>query len=818
MRFFKYINTIPTFPIVNGEPSTFQSGDDIKVRKGNGSTVAYYWENYKVTANGSISFISGLTEEQNTKLTNLPTLEQYNEDLADKVPFESGKSLVDDNQISKLQSLDTQAQTDTKIAQATAIAGGAPYPIVGTTLPQSPTVTNLPSRATATIYGDTTGRTFTQTGGSSISVSANKGRTISYDATTNLWTAGLEFDLPKGSDGANLLAPWVSGQAYPINTEVRKVIDGKNVSYVNDVAGNTSDPELLQGWSKLNDIEVSNVKSRNEEEAAGIELFTRTIDGGWDSEIDLTSTRLANSYRTTTGNLNANISTASQEDGRGYIEIPLSIGGEYFFIQANVQGSNPANQVPLFFFSTFDNRVSILATGNMNLNTLENGILIKTQNPLGTTAKLTINTRNINDARFKVLKVTGVYDGIETRLKAQENISVQNSATLNKVNSSLIIQEGDIANGNYTLSDGVPDASTGILDADTNYKTTALLPVIAGNNYRAMQYFNATVAYISTFTNAYYNKEGGFVSRSTQTSTAPVDGFVRITMTNAQAANFTAARFAMVLNADNQTKFVQTGSKIFGGVRTALGNNTFLGLNNLLPEILRYCYLGKKLMVIGDSGTENYDAIGAGNHARMLRDRFGFASAYRMCRFGQSYCQLDTILAHSLTLPYLNLPSEAEISNVDISVFILGQNSRSNNGAVPGSGNPIGNIDDVPSIDPATSTIYGQIKYWVEWLLGKNPKMKIFLCSTWRSYVDNNTGDNSGVIPRLRQIAEATKNVAALYAMPYVPIFEECWSYYNYQQYMAMPDRLHFSYRTTDINGITGVQQIFRIISHKMQI
>lgn len=86
------------------------------------------------------------------------------------------------------------AEVDERIDEVAAINGAAPYPITGLTLPQTPGATDLPDRASGVIYGDNAGRTYTQTGGTSITVAANKGRSITYNKTTNLWTAGQEFN------------------------------------------------------------------------------------------------------------------------------------------------------------------------------------------------------------------------------------------------------------------------------------------------------------------------------------------------------------------------------------------------------------------------------------------------------------------------------------------------------------------------------------------------------------------------------------------------------------------------------------------------
>lgn len=53
-----------------------------------------------------------------------------------------------------------------------------------------------------------------------------------------------------------LLPPWQPG-SYPIDAYVRKEINGKIVSYVNEVADNTADPETLNGWKKASaDVEL----------------------------------------------------------------------------------------------------------------------------------------------------------------------------------------------------------------------------------------------------------------------------------------------------------------------------------------------------------------------------------------------------------------------------------------------------------------------------------------------------------------------------------------------------------------------------------
>lgn len=62
MKFYKYINTIPDKPIVGGEETEFNPGDTIMVRKG--AQENYYWEQYKVAADGLVHFVRGITDDQ----------------------------------------------------------------------------------------------------------------------------------------------------------------------------------------------------------------------------------------------------------------------------------------------------------------------------------------------------------------------------------------------------------------------------------------------------------------------------------------------------------------------------------------------------------------------------------------------------------------------------------------------------------------------------------------------------------------------------------------------------------------------------------
>lgn len=106
MRFFKYANNIPENPIVGGEPGTFESGDIIKLRKGEPGD--YFWEEWKIASDGTPYFNRGITEdqwsrverlnnEQVTKLEGLDTQEEINDQIqnsADEI-----NSRIDDLQV-----------------------------------------------------------------------------------------------------------------------------------------------------------------------------------------------------------------------------------------------------------------------------------------------------------------------------------------------------------------------------------------------------------------------------------------------------------------------------------------------------------------------------------------------------------------------------------------------------------------------------------------------------------------------------------------------------------------------------------------------
>lgn len=643
-------------------------------------------------------------------------------------------------------------------------------------------------------------------------------RTVFFSNATGIWQVVAVFNV-KGRD-ANL-GDWSASKTYTWVSDGEQYVTHAGKLWAiaaNQTATGTDVPGVSSKWvPKVEGAKVVNLKSRDSQDAAGVDLFTKTIDGSWTGETAFQQNVVVNYVKGSSGVMGANISDVTSGGvARGYVEISGSdlIGGASYFIQSAVDGM-PTN-VPLFMFTNADNRISVLAVPNIGVNAINGGIIVTAPNPLGATTKLFVNTKDRNDPRFKIARITGYTKGIEQRLQDQEALK----SIIDRSGSSILMQEGDILNGNYTLFEGRP-ANNGILDGDTAYKTTDFLPVIPGNKYAATRYNNRTGALISATANHFYDANKNAVTNIQQQNTvAPYNAsFIRITFTNANAAGFSNAEFSMVLNEANQIAFMADPQKIFSGKRNVLSNDTFLGLKNIYPDILKYTHLDKNLLVIGDSGTENYDAIGAGNHVRMLRDRFGFKNVYRMCQGGKSYGDLQSILTYSMGngLKYIKLPSEATIETVDVCVLFLGQNSRSTVSGALGSGNPIGTINDPASIDPATSTIYGQVKYWVEWLLGKNPKMRIYLSSTWKSYADGES-DTSAANNRLRQIADVNKNVALFYGMPYIPVFEECWSVYNFTQYMRIPDKLHFSYEVRENNGIAGVQRIFQIMSHYMQV
>lgn len=211
MRFFKYIDTIPDFPIIDGVEGVFQNGDEVKVRKG--TVDDYRFEVYKVAADG-VMYPSSITSEEWDKL------DQITQD-----------------EITKLIGLDSQSEIETKINTAVDQSNGVPIEISGTVLPQGSQVPSVITvKGMANLYGGMSGTTYTQTGGSSITVSQGKFKVGYYDRPTNIWTAStLEYDLPQ-VQGTNVVVEGgtnlVNQDGVFKNTYVRTLVDLKDTRYI----------------------------------------------------------------------------------------------------------------------------------------------------------------------------------------------------------------------------------------------------------------------------------------------------------------------------------------------------------------------------------------------------------------------------------------------------------------------------------------------------------------------------------------------------------------------------------------------------------
>lgn len=168
MKFFKYINTIPESPTIDGNPASFGPGDIIAVRKG--SAGVYRWETHKVAADGEI-YSASLTEDEWTRLDQLQQAD-----------------------IDKLKTDYTKAEIDDRIKQV----NGELIPVIGTVLPQGASVPSwVVTNGKAELIGGTGGTTFTQSGGASTTVSEGFLRMGYYDKSTDLWTFDtIEKPLP----------------------------------------------------------------------------------------------------------------------------------------------------------------------------------------------------------------------------------------------------------------------------------------------------------------------------------------------------------------------------------------------------------------------------------------------------------------------------------------------------------------------------------------------------------------------------------------------------------------------------------------------
>lgn len=150
MKFYKYIDTIPAAP----SEGSFEPGDEIKVRKGLGTESSpYYWNLYKVAANGSIDFVRGITDDQNTRL------ERMSSDQISKVES------ITTGDITKLKEDYTKAEIDQQFNDVRNFANSSRINLNGSTVLPVP-----PRRPDNTVIEDAWVRlaqnvTYTQAGG-----------------------------------------------------------------------------------------------------------------------------------------------------------------------------------------------------------------------------------------------------------------------------------------------------------------------------------------------------------------------------------------------------------------------------------------------------------------------------------------------------------------------------------------------------------------------------------------------------------------------------------------------------------------------------
>lgn len=177
MKFYKYINDIPDKPIVGGEETEFNPGDTIMVRKGTQEN--YHWEQYKVAADGLVHFVRGITDDQWGRVERL-----------------------NDEQVTKLEGLDTQQEIDGKLSEIATNAVSSLVPVEGTVLPRGGDIPEyITTRGRADLYGGSGGSvTYTNTGlpspDDTIVVPQGSVMQAFYDKSTDTWSEGPSQVLP----------------------------------------------------------------------------------------------------------------------------------------------------------------------------------------------------------------------------------------------------------------------------------------------------------------------------------------------------------------------------------------------------------------------------------------------------------------------------------------------------------------------------------------------------------------------------------------------------------------------------------------------
>ncbi len=162
---------------VNSLPSTGVSGDQYLLSKPNGR-----FELYTVKPDGSLSFLKGVSDEEQERLTRL-----------------------DIEQLGKLEGLNTQQELDEKIQNAVVNSSANLIKISGTVLPRG---ANIPSYITnkgkAELYGgnNTAGTTYTNTGqpapNNEFHIPQGSIGYAFYDKSTDTWDLEDVMELPQG--------------------------------------------------------------------------------------------------------------------------------------------------------------------------------------------------------------------------------------------------------------------------------------------------------------------------------------------------------------------------------------------------------------------------------------------------------------------------------------------------------------------------------------------------------------------------------------------------------------------------------------------
>lgn len=212
---------------VNTLPTTGNNGDWYILKKGTDRH-----EVYIVQPNGTLTFSKGITDDEANRL------DQLNQ-----------------TQITKLSSLNTQQQLDTKFQDQKDYTDSKVFQTVSETIPIESTVlpkgSSIPSWITTNgkglLTGGIGGTTYTQTGGSPITVAEGFQVWGFYDKALDIWTFGSPFPLNK-----NIISNFVVGETYPSFA----VVMYNGVLYRNESGTSTSvTPSLTSlNWKPIDKI------------------------------------------------------------------------------------------------------------------------------------------------------------------------------------------------------------------------------------------------------------------------------------------------------------------------------------------------------------------------------------------------------------------------------------------------------------------------------------------------------------------------------------------------------------------------------------